>query len=345
MTTFFDVAIKSQTGIERHICNDGIWTMYGSSKIKHPFHTLLEDQPSLAKSSISGRFIIMIVNMQLILVTLTSESLYADELDPTEEFNDALFSLDETKVIALTNHNSLAFFSTLPPKRIQEYDFYAPKISYRFEIRETLQSIQIFYQNDDEVEESVFFKLPQTFKNPNPSLPMTLESADQEEALKLFQPISYEPIIAANDESDDMEVASTEQPRSIIELANRVKEMGEGLPEKQQNLIERRKVIEEKIKLLKIQGDELQERTNVASNNFCALFGRIQNLIDHKDTGRKIPRINSLYTSKMTELKKITPSEHIVDNSLILKFLQYHFNERIDNLDSIIQQNIESLEE
>lgn len=247
--------------------------------------------------SMSGHFVSVISDEgDLYLITMTTPgNIYVDLLQTSTKFKDSHFTIDETKLIALTDSNRLHYYSTLPTNFIQEYAIADSKIAESFRIVEANGIIQFTFLDEDGNEgEKKCMYLPENVQKGDAGITLVLKPAP-ESFLSLFMPIAVgDPeVLVQNEKEDDGEEDVQEQfferqPESLEEAAQMLLEKSEILRKREIGLVGKRNMLARQVNELRARGDNIKRREEEAKARAREIFARLQALIEASDNGAKI---------------------------------------------------------
>lgn len=310
MSTPKEILIErtSSTGRKLKLTDKGIWSKLPErDSIFHEFSCDL-DLSKVRKfdSSLSGDFsFILLDEGSLLLIALTAgATIFSYYLEPPQSsgiehnsFLDACFTPDETKLVALTNHCSLAFFSVIPAKLIQEFRFPAHYPPTSFSLFPSLDLIHIQLEGGS----TISFSMPKDFhKN-------ILQESEQDQSLgnilSILQKKEENPeILPSNDEQDEYIPTN---PDSLASFAKELDKRGEYLYKKLQQAKKLKEELEIKLNNAKIIRAQNHNRIFHAIEKNQELISRLQALIYSSEakTGKIIIDLGKQYERMQSDLE------------------------------------------
>ena len=315
--------------------------------ISFDFANELEFQIKDIFVSISSHFIALISNEKngdnyLYLITLTTPgTMYIDLLDISQQYRFACFSCDETKLIALTNHNTIHYYRTLPPNFIQEFVVDVPTPAVSFQLVEANGVLQVTCEDDSR---HCFF-LPESLSPPVPGSTTVLRPAG-DAFMSLFSPIEAGEINETeNQEIDDEDefqgdkMEFNDRPQNQLQLSQVILDKTRELKEKEEQLVARRNHLQEEIENLRIRGNEIHNREERAKLQAQQLFARIQKLIESKNGGSSLQNQREEFNRAENQFLDISIQELPVDEDTIYKFRTSNFKQRLARIRAELEHN------
>lgn len=166
--------LTAGNGTTHVITEDGLIT----NGIFHAFIIPLSGTIQKAGTSITGKFVWILIDNFMYLLTVTKTSVSTERIgNPTTEFIGAEFNIQETVLITVTLSNHIVLFETFPPLHLISFEFEAPVPPVSLKYNQLKNRLFIAFSDGVELQ----FALPNSFEVATGSAAVPIEPLEQVE--------------------------------------------------------------------------------------------------------------------------------------------------------------------
>jgi hypothetical protein len=324
-------SLVSRTGICHRIQLNGIWT----NDVYRRFPSPLPAKVTAARTSFSGHFVSLRFGVRLFLVAVTSRTLLLQSIGADVlSFVDEKFTLDETKLLSLTNRNDFLLFSLFPLTCLRRFTFETPERPLSFEFHDLTRKVSIQCENSN----SVFLSFPLTFQttqSPEPELIPT----EIEASLEGISTLAGVEECGEEEERIEEGEMNWDLGRTIEGYGRSVCEHCATLAAKQRELHGRYNAVWEGAAELKLESRRQIVREEELRRESQELCLRMQSLIDGIGTLEEMNQLWDTFSAVREEMGETMCDDDSLSDAQLSEYRRAHLFDRLQTLDLFFKRD------
>lgn len=308
-------------GITHKITPTGVWIMrHRSYDTFYRFPQILNVIPSKSETSLSGKFMSLIFNGSLHILTFNNKGkeFFDDIIDFPHYFIDAHFIFQEQYLVCLTSNYSFTVVSALNKNVLQSYNFRhflsederCNVDNYTFEINESDRTFTLFVDEGN----TKCFALP----DEGNSL-LLIEGADQSSISESNYDSSQES--ESEEESSDYDEYEGAEINTLQELKDtiidRLNQNTDIIIKKNRKLLTRKEAYERQCRQYRKRYAQLKRQSDNIRAKYYGLYQRISALIEADQASIDIQGIKQSFAKTQQEIRRMNIQNCAVDQHLL----------------------------
>ena len=334
----FEIIKTNSSGIKHKITPTGIWLQgQQCDGAFYRFHHILNVIPSASETSLSGKFMFLIIDgvIHVITFNLKGKDIFDDIIDFPFYFIDAHFGYQDEYLICLSANYSFTIISLITKKTIQSYNFRrflsederSNLDNYRFDFNESRRVFSLFIDEGN----VKYFALA----NEGNDLYVISQANHTTQDIE-FHSEEEESTDQDNESPDPSEINTVQELKEVI--IDQLNQNTAILVKKNNLLLQRKEAYEDEYKQCKEKYQQLKQRSQNIRSKYYELYKRINRLIESDEAPKNLQHIQQSFRKTQKEYQKIN-----VGNGFVEPYILYNVSSLIGKINkkmSLIQESI-----